>query len=676
MKSINKKLTLSALALACCLSAGVMSLQASATADVSTIDNTGFTMSNGASVYLGTDEEYSGIRWTTNVSTAFYEQLPSNAQFGVIVAPTDALNGQELTHANAETLGVEVATIAQGSVNASETAQTYYSAIDFNDIVEQAGVTDEAEKTALLQQAYAMELTARAYVKVGEEYVYANLDGVNTSRSARQVAIAAELAGEIDEKYRGQGATAEDTQRAAKGVAYYGKEDQYVPGEKSIGAAGTAYVDLEAPDTDVAVAKFEISGDIEEVLIGAERVSYTTYAENTLTIDEANFAPTGEHYVTVFTTDGGIYTKPIIGATKVFDELKDFEDFKYIRKNLTKNSSGAYKVSSIIQKKDVDGNDIDASKLVHDGYYVLAKDLDVDDANNDVTVYDPYDYTYTTISEKTGEAIVCGGYYGMEDFVGKKLGLTGTFNGLGHQLSDYRIRRNYSGLFELINGGTIKNFFLRNAKATESEGYRSSAGLAYFAIDPIIENCSITNTTSYYADLGHYGISVYFYQSKAKSSLFRNVYIHQGYKNYGTTRDGGIFGAIHGASNSDVSWENVYVDSYAGLSLAWDSSSQTVDETKYYTYTLDYAYGEFGEQVADNEDGYAVYNWNKDAFPENTDTKTYIVGDVWKFKGVTVYYSLDSFYADTTKNIAAFNDDPCNCWTWTNQAKQPTLAAK
>ncbi|MBQ3505328.1 MAG: hypothetical protein IJA89_00980 [Clostridia bacterium] len=491
MKSINKKLTLSALALACCLSAGVMSLQASATADFSTIDNTGFTMSNGASVYLGTDEEYSGIRWTTNVSTAFYEQLPSNAQFGVIVAPTAALNGQDLTHANAETLGVEVATIAQGSVNASETAQTYYSAIDFNDIVEQAGVTDEAEKESLLQQAYAMELTARAYVKVGEEYVYANLNGVNTSRSARQVAIAAELAGEIDKKYRGEGATAEDTERAAKGVAYYGKEDKYVPGEKSIGAAGTAYVNLEAPDTDVAVANFEFSGDIEEVLIGAERVSYTTYAENTLTIDEANFAPTGEHYVTVFTTTGEIYTKPIIGATKVLTTVDDLKMFN------AKGDKGIYTTKTVDSGKAPGVDFVEEywqPEQEQGGYYVLGQNIEADG------------YVHGSLNVEDTEKNITAGYNNAtwnspSAYKNKPIGLTGTFNGMGYTIKDMTIGTEREGFFGIVNGGTVKNVGFQNVKSgrLQNDGYGYRYVIANYLVDATIDSVYI-DTNEYTSD--------------------------------------------------------------------------------------------------------------------------------------------------------------------------------
>lgn len=492
MKSINKKLTLSALALACCLSAGVMSLQASATADVSTIDNTGFTMSNGASVYLGTDEEYSGIRWTTNVSTAFYDQVKNmNPSFGVIVAPTAALNGQDLTHANAETLGVEVATIAEGAVNASATAQTYYSAIDYNDIVEQAGVTDETEKKALLQQAYAMELTARAYVKVGEEYVYANLSGVNTSRSARQVAIAAELAGEIDEKYRGENATADDTAKASKGVAYYGKEDKYVPSEKSTGVVGTALVNLGSPDTDVAVANFEFSGDIEEVLIGAERVSYTTYAENTLTIDEANYAPAGERYVTVFTSEG-IYTKPVIVATKVLMEADDLKMFN------AKGDKNNY-TTKVADSKSLDkdgGFDKKYWKPEQEqgGYYVLGQNIEADG------------YVHGSLNVADTDKEITAGYNNStwnapSTYKNKPIGLTGTFNGMGYTIKDMTIGTKAEGFFGIVNGGTVKNVAFTNVKSGRllNDGYGQRYVIANYLVDATVDNVFI-ETNAYNAD--------------------------------------------------------------------------------------------------------------------------------------------------------------------------------
>jgi hypothetical protein len=475
MKSIKTKLSLSALALACCLSAGVMSLQATTADDVSEISNAGFTMANGASVYLGTDEEYSGIRWTTNVSQAFYDQISDkNPQFGVIVAPTVALNGQDLTHANAETLGVEVATIAEGRVDASETAQTYYSAIDYNDIVKQSGVTDETQQKELLQQAYAMELTARAYVKVGEEYVYANLNGVNTSRSARQVAIAAELAGEIDKKYREKDKLVE----AAKGVEYYGKEDKYVPSEKSTGAAGTAYVNLEAPDTDVAVADFAISGTIEEVLIGAERVSYTTYAENTLTIDEAFNIPTGEHYVTVFTTAGDIYTKPIIGATKVLkvaDDLKMF-NAKGDKYNYTTKVSD----SNSLDKEGNFDKKYWKPEQEQGGYYVLGQNIEAEG------------YVHGSLNVADEDKAITAGYNNStwntaSAYKNKPIGLTGTFNGLGYAIKDMEIGSQREGFFGIVNGGTVKNVAFTDVKA---EGERKYV-VANILLSATIENVYI-----------------------------------------------------------------------------------------------------------------------------------------------------------------------------------------
>lgn len=658
MKLMKTKLGLSVLALAL-VGAGVMSLPSSATTSAN-VDTTGFEMQNGASV--ASSDDFSGIRWTTTVEPSFYNASGASAssKFGVIVAPTAQFTG-ELTHATTLTSGGSVKDLpVNGSIIASESAVNYYSVIDYSGLA----VSDE-EKA----EAYKMELTARAYVDVDgnmntvEDRIYANVSSEYTSRSARQVAIA------------------NDVHDGSTDYSIYYGNKTYTREKESIGAVGTPYIDMENPQTAVGVS-ITVDGTIEEVLVGTKSVTYT-YEGTTLTITDATGISCGEQYVTVFTSNG-IVTAPIIGATKVFDEMKDFEAFKYIRKNLKKNSSGGYKVYYEVMETDVDGNPIDASKLVHDGYYVLAGDLDID---TDTSGYDATEHMFTatkTVVEKVKETvdgeevttevekqvpIHCEGYYGVSNFVGKPLGLTGTFNGLGNTISDYQIKRSNSGLFELINGGTIKNFALWNAKQTttdyENNPYSNASGLACYAIDPTIENVFMTNTSNFFADEGNFLMCTHLYQSKAGSSLLRNVYAVQKYKNGSGTRAGGLFGYLSG-NTKKFAWENVYVQSPAGLSISWDSSkSGSVT-----TVTLNYCYGDAGEQVADNELGYTAYYWDKTELPPDTSKKKY-VAQAYKFTGVSVFYSDVAMYnyvqekdsKDNGKGLfAKFVSDPSGCW--------------
>ncbi|MBE5751338.1 MAG: hypothetical protein E7357_02895, partial [Clostridiales bacterium] len=303
MKSIKRKLTLSALALACCLSAGVMSLQATTADDTTTTTvktHTGIAMVNGASVYLG--DSFSGIRWTTTITDSVYGSVTSReGTFGVIVAPTGAIDG-ELTHA---TEGI-VDIVEGKTLEQVDGVYTYYSAIDFNDIVaqyeaEQGDLTEDQE-AALLQQAYDMQLTARAYAIIDGTYYYADLTGIETSRSAKQVAIAAELAGEIDEDYRGENATADDTAKAEKAANYYGKtNDTHLNvSAKSNGAAGTKFVTADTAETvaDYKKVSFTATGENVEVFVGIEKLSADayTYENGTLTITDVTGLPVGETY--------------------------------------------------------------------------------------------------------------------------------------------------------------------------------------------------------------------------------------------------------------------------------------------------------------------------------------------------------------------------------------------
>ena len=221
MKHLKTKLMLSAAAFACL---GAIAFQP-AVAKAEGFDVSGLRMENGASVCLS--DEFSGIRWTTTIDAEWYNSLGgANCLFGAIVAPTDSFEGA-LTH-NVE--GVSVVDLPViGGFGTIEKDTTYYSVIDYNDIWENyQAAGGEMSQEEVLEKAYEMELTARAYVQVDGEYYYADMTGITTSRSARQVAIAAELSGEIQEKYRDKG----EVEKAEKAASYYGytaEDGYYVP---------------------------------------------------------------------------------------------------------------------------------------------------------------------------------------------------------------------------------------------------------------------------------------------------------------------------------------------------------------------------------------------------------------------------------------------------------------
>lgn len=474
MKLMKTKLGLSALALAC-VGAGVMGLQSSHTVKAD-VDTSGFTMENGAAVCLETD--FSGIRWTTTVTKAFHEANGEGNAYGVIVAPTNAFTG-ELTHTTALTSG-NVVDLPAGilTFGDSDSTVSYYSVIDYNDILnEYEGTLSDDE---VLEKAYAMELTARAYVQDAEgNYIYANMDGVSTSRSARQVAIAAELAGELDEKYRDNGKDAQ----AAKGVEYYGADEAYTPNTLSTGAVGTPVVDLTNVEADVAVENFSVSGTIQEVLIGAESVEYTQ-SGTTLTINEAAYTTAGEQYVTVFNTDGNIYTKPVIVATKVLKQASDLAMFN------AKGDNGVYST-----KVKTDGwlENYWNSEQEQSGYYVLGQNIEAEGyVHGSKYAVDAVDVVAGTVAAGDFNNATWNAATAYKD---QPIGLTGTFNGMGFAINNLEIGSQREGLFGIVNGGTVKNAAFVDVKA---EGEYKFV-LAQYLYKATVENVYI-KTDAYETD--------------------------------------------------------------------------------------------------------------------------------------------------------------------------------
>lgn len=519
MKSIKRKLTLSALALACCLSAGVINMQSTTADDTQTTTvttNEGLIMLNGASVYLG--DNFSGIRWTTTVTDDLYETISgkTNGAFGIIVAPTASIKG-ELSLDTPDIINISVGK----ELNKVNGVYTYYAAVDFNEIVAQYesenGDLTEEQEAALLTQAYEMELTARAYVTSGTKTHYADLTGIETSRSAKQVAIAAELAGEIDKKYRYDNAIPNDTAKAEKAASYYGAtNDTGLKGTKpSTGAAGTDFISAEAETTYTSVAGYTLTGDVKEVYVGIEKLADTayTYENDTLTFTDRASLPIGETHATVFTT-AGAQAKPLIVATKVLDSTDDLSMFQ---------AKGGKYDASTKGSKWTDGK-ADASQI-YEGYYVLGKDIEADGyvhgSKNSTTEICQYEVTvtvdeettqedkngdgeiknYKTTETRNGTYAEAYGEFNDSTWNGKnyydgdvKIGLMGTFNGLGYAIKDMEMGSQREGFFGIVKG-TVKNLAFLDVK---SEGKWKTV-LANYLIGATIENVYI-RTDAYETD--------------------------------------------------------------------------------------------------------------------------------------------------------------------------------
>ena len=665
----HSKIKLSVLALAC-LGAGALALQPAAYAKAEgeefNYNANGVVMQDGAAVCLL--ENFSGIRWTTTVDAEWYNEVYYTMQkdadgneykdeedntvkkfkgirFGVVVAPTGSFDG-ELTKDTTGAIDLH-ATDWKASTSADK---TFYSVISYNQILNE--YTGSLSDEEVLAKAYSMELTVRAYARYTladdlnteedeeNQHVYAYADMVDTSRSARQVALAAELAGDLDAYRESTDATVQA--KAQKAAGYYGMgadaEDYYKDYVVSNGAAGTDYIDLEAvatADKDVGV-ELEIADGytVDEVLVGSKKVA-ATYADGTLTLNlkAGQALPTGETYLKVFAknkdSDVVVYTKPIIGATMVFDGFDDFDMFAGIRANLNENNKGDKKIYAAAPSTDPEK---DLSQYMFGGYYVLGKSL-VWDAEKDVAKVDPEGYEGA-------------GWYGTGDFAKTKLGLTGTFNGLGHTIEGFQDGRTYTGLFQLVNGGTIKNTSFYNYTPTTSR----AQVFAHYLIDPKIENVYIYSSGLMDPTKTHFILGTYLYQTKVDAAKLSNVFVDVTYASVdgsNKARTGGLFGEFSGTTQTDYNWNNVYVATNIGISSRSGTKSYVnINGSQKYIHIPKFV-AAAENQKTDN--GYALIEWRYKGDVAITLTDDGNMTATFTYKKVTYdIYSTDGDQTSTT----------------------------
>ncbi|MBQ4053965.1 MAG: hypothetical protein IJD33_06465 [Clostridia bacterium] len=574
------KIKLSVLALAC-LGAGALALQPAAIdalaqyEDINVKTHASITMENGAAVSLNVTgdngEGFSGIRWTTTVDSDWYGKQEPEEQatfvFGTLVVPTALLEGQELTHKLIDTLVDEetgdslvLDLVAEGFAPTAEN-ENFYTIINYDEIVENYAGTLSAEEA--LEKAYGLELTARSYIHVTTKpnnYYYAIMTDVDTSRSAREVALAAELAGDFD-KYRDESTDEVSLAKAKKGAQYYGmgtsNEDYYTNTEVnkdfvvSNGAAGTQYVDLETLSATTeastyAVENFAIEGNIQAAFIGSQRLS-ATYEGTTLTLTFAagQQLPTGEHYVVVY-TDEGVYTKPIIGATMVITDTEDLAMFS------AKGGYGAYSSKAT----SWDDGDYWRPEQEQSGYYVLGGNIDANSYVHGSRIADDY---VTVTGEATSSEFSNGTWNGATVYVDKPIGLTGTFNGLGYTIDGMTIGSQREGFFGIVNGGTVKNVAFNDVKGKVDYNFvianyliNATIDNVFIAINEYDKNDKVNNPGYAINDLtgilGAYAIN---------DTKLSNIFIRLNSQSTATATFGALFGSMH--SDESYTCDNVFV---------------------------------------------------------------------------------------------------------------------
>lgn len=210
-------------------------------------------------------------------------------------------------------------------------------------------------------------------------------------------------------------------------------------------------IDFSAADGTLPLE--ELFGSADAVIVEAYDAEGPLTVENNriLGIETTSEKPT-ERTITVCTEEYG-YNIRILPYTKIITKAEDLAYFK-----ITNDVDGMGNASN------VSGN--------FDGYYLLGNDIDA------------AGYTHATGINGIAAANKVFIYNNFVD-----CGLTGTFDGNGHTISNMTINR--YGLFGVINGGTVKNIGFENLALTGG----NCCSLAYYTLGAVIENVYLDITS-------------------------------------------------------------------------------------------------------------------------------------------------------------------------------------
>ena len=588
-----------------------------------------FAMQAGASVRVDDDATQSGIRWSAVINETYWNSFKieneiteeTKVAFGSFVAPVGNIDG-ELSKNTSEVKLVEckdsLGNVISTPAFDADGLFTFYSTILYND----------SQLIGIEKAAYATELVARSYIRVGEgetasytpvdsmyrevkteegtvnEYGYAYENSLVT-RSMQAVALAATQAGTATEtqvgKYYGSTVTTSE-----ENSGYYSEADK--AGSLTAAHAGVT-------------SKFK-------AYVGALPVTVSAAGE-TLTISGFTGLKAGETYhLNLFSPEGKAYSQPFVYATKVIDDKQDLSYFT---------------ISDITIKADAAG--YVESATAFEGYYVLSQDIDASG------------YTHQVVSGTARDNMKGLTHVGLYAQNG---GLKGVFDGNGHTISNLTV--GHHGLFGLIYGGTVKNVGFTNVTLKGDTNLENLSFLAEQMIDGTIENVYIqaneiiggNGTTASNQSRGNRALLaiVAYGKTTIKNSVF-NYNIEGTQKEY--ARSYGLIAYEHKArwnerypAGSSVTFENVYVISNAMIS-SWNTagiynknSSVTIAENE-----VDVA----GLTNDQRKEVCQAYVYEKLGGAGNTNiTETTITGDrIYRYTGMYRY--------DTLQDMQAANND-------------------
>ena len=361
-----------------------------------------FEMASGASVRLAqTADDKSGIRWETTITSTYYDALnvgDKDVEVGVLVAPEkNIVADAELTVDTAEVDSIPCTKAISFDANGEF---TYYSSIVYDSLTDEQAL-----------KAYAVELTARAYIKVGDTYTY--VEEYDTTRSMRAVAYEALNHGYTQQqvgKYFGT------VQENTGNSGYYSEMDVQASLTNIHGLAnGTYSASVKAQPVSVVVndSALTVTGDVKGLTAG-------------------------ENYkLNVFDASNNVYVQDFTYVTLAIDEATDL-DYFYLGKRAATGSEWT--------KDDVFA-----------GYYVLVKNINCKN------------YVFGQAKEEEGVTpanLTNPSGIGTANL--KNVGLTGTFDGQGYSITNFT--PNGAGLFAAINGGTLKNISISSPSSINSGG--------------------------------------------------------------------------------------------------------------------------------------------------------------------------------------------------------------
>ncbi len=391
-----------------------------------------FETQNGASIRIAKGGQPSGVRWAVKVTEEFHKYVSA------LGTPTyyTLVNTEAIDEDGLNDKAVKIACTANPKFDKNG-EWTFYASIVYDQLAAELkaeGYTD-LQVEQLLVKAYETELYARAYVEIDNNDSATKIFSVegDTARSIKNVATYCLISGDTDadnkatfETIAGKTVSIEktETQKAMKVESVYA--------EKQPNGA-----DFEALASGTVKSQSDLPAGTYDVLVGAKQV-------DTITLESAGVATAtisglasdayeaGKDYYAQFVAgDGKVYQIPFRYATAIIDDGADFSPFSVrscdeCDKCLAGNKGGC----SNPQAPDVIED--------RNSYFIMSKD-------------------------------VLGSVTGAASYVPNAqspvyVGLGGTFDGNGYAVRGAELP--HCGLFDLVNGGTIRNFAIIDCTLT------------------------------------------------------------------------------------------------------------------------------------------------------------------------------------------------------------------